>query len=234
MSEESIFSQTEANEVEAQNPAPQFTLPQEVAELVGDGRKYRSVEDALKSVPHAQSHIHKLEEEMQTLRDELTKRKTAEELLEEFRVPEQREATPQSGLDPQSLAALVDKTLDQREAKKKQQGNIQAVVQSFNEKFGEKAPEMYEKIAADNGLSVQFLNSVAATSPAAVLKLAGLEGQRQTTPSKPTGSVNTEALSQNTNHAAPSAKLPKAATTKDLVNAWRNAGDAVRKELGIN
>lgn len=234
MSEESIFSQTEASEVEVQNPEPQFTLPQEVAELVGDGRKYKSVEDALKSVPHAQSHIHKLEEEMQAMRDELTRRKTAEELLEEFRVPEQREATPQAGLDPQSLAALVDKTLDQREAKKKQQGNIQAVVQSFNEKFGEKAPEMYAKIAADNGLSVQFLNSVAATSPAAVLKLAGLEGQRQSTPSKPTGSVNTEALSQNTNHAAPSAKLPKAATTKDLVNAWRNAGDAVRKELGIN
>jgi vacuolar-type H+-ATPase subunit I/STV1 len=234
MSEESIFSQTEASEVEQQNPAPQITLPQEVADLVGEGRKYKSVEDALRSVPHAQSHIHKLEEEMQTMRDELTRRKTAEELLEEFRVPEPREVTPQPGLDPQSLAALVDRTLDQREAKKKQQDNTLTVVKSFNEKFGEKAPEVYEKIAADNGLSVQFLNSVAAASPAAVLKLAGIEVQKQAAPYRPTGSVNTEALSQTTNHAAPSAKLPKAATTKDLVNAWRNAGDAVRKELGIN
>ena len=232
MSDESIFSQTPANEV-VENPIPQFQLPQEVTELVGEGKKYRSAEDALKSIPHAQSHIQKLEEEMKTMRDELARRKAAEELLEEFKVSGKQEHNSQS-VDPSQIAQLVDQTLEQREARKTAQSNINAVINSFNEKFGDKAPQMYEKIAIDNGLSIEFLNSVAAKSPAAVLNLAGINKvQQPSTPGKSGSSVNTEAFVQQHSQPNLSAKLPKAPTTKDLVAAWRNAGQMVKQELGI-
>lgn len=239
MSEESIFSQDPAtvvneNHSQSQIQAPQFNLPPEVQELVGEGRKYKTAEDALRSLPHAQSHISKLEEEMKQMREELARRKAAEELLEEFRFPSPQEPQAQPQLDTNAIAALVDQTLEQREAKKTAQGNIDTVIQSFNEKFGEKAPEMYEKIAAENGLSVQFLNSVAAKSPQAVLNLAGiLKQQVQPVPGKTGSSVNTESFSQHSNSGQLSAKLPKAPTTKDLVSAWRNAGTMVKQELGI-
>lgn len=232
MSDESIFSQDPAVVIE--NPAPSIALPQEAAELVGEGKKYKSVEDALKSIPHAQSHIQKLEEEMKQMRDELSRRKAAEELLEEFKAPRQQEPQAQTNLDASTLAALVDQTLDQREAKKRQEANINTVISSFNEKYGEKAPEIYAKIAQANGLSIQFLNSVAATSPAAVLNLAGLNSQSQPVPGKTGSSVNTEALTSHPNQPALSAKLPKGATTKDLVTAWKNAGTMAKQELGIN
>ena len=76
---ETIFDQATPDVVETQQNA----IPTELAEFVGEGKKYQTVEDALKSIPHAQSHIQKLEEEMKQAREELAKRKAAEELLEE-------------------------------------------------------------------------------------------------------------------------------------------------------
>ncbi len=58
MSEENKISEPSTNEAQNQvNQQPVFQIPTEAAELVGDGKKYQSVEDALKSVPHAQKHI---------------------------------------------------------------------------------------------------------------------------------------------------------------------------------
>lgn len=231
MSEESIFSQTETDTI-SENPQPQIQLPPEALDFVGEGKKYKSVDDALRSIPHAQSHIQKLEEEMKAMREELQRRKTAEDLLQEFKAPSEPVQQPQ--LDANTLAALVDQTLEQREARRRQQDNISSVVNAFNEKYGESAPQVYEKIAKDNGLSIQFLNSVAATSPAAVLNLAGLMKQPEATPGKTTSSVNTAALSSNQQPHQLSAKLPKGATTKDLVSAWRAAGEMVKQDLGKN
>lgn len=234
MSDESIFSQDPAIEVEVESPVQQSTIPQELADLVGEGKKYRSVEDALRSIPHAQSHISKLEEEMKAVRDELQRRKTAEELLDEFKSSGFSEPQAQQAPSTVDLADLVDKTIEQREVKKRQAQNVDSVIKAFNDKFGEQAPAMYAQIAKDNGLSVQFLNSVAASSPVAVLKLAGISEQKVVTPSKTTGSVNTDSFIQNNPTSTLSARLPKAATTKDLVSAWRNAGQMVKQELNLN
>ena len=61
MSEDNKTPEPSTNEVQNQdNQQPVFQIPTEAAELVGDGKKYSSVEDALKSVPHAQKHIQTL------------------------------------------------------------------------------------------------------------------------------------------------------------------------------
>src|SRR4030043_1329496 len=65
--------------------SPALNIPTEIAELVGEGKKYKSVEDALKSVPHAQQHIQTLEEENARIKAELVARRTTEEILEEIR-----------------------------------------------------------------------------------------------------------------------------------------------------
>lgn len=53
---------------------------------------------------------------------------------------------------------------------------------------------------------------------------------KENTPSKTQSSVNTEGFSGQ-GQGNLSAKLPKAATTKDLVQAWRNAGEMVKQDL---
>ena len=86
MSEENINIEPSTNEVQTKDSqVPQFEIPTEASELVGSGKKYTSVEDALKSVPHAQKHIQTLESELATLKEELTKRRTTEELLDEIK-----------------------------------------------------------------------------------------------------------------------------------------------------
>lgn len=217
MTEETIFDQV-TPEIEEQ-------VPEVVSELVGADKKYKSVEDALKSIPHAQSHIQKLEEEAAQLREELTKRKATEELLDELRATGLPEKTTQASIDSESLVKAVEGVLSQREEQKKSQQNIESVVSVFNTQYGEKGPEMYKKVAEESGLPLAALNNLAARSPAAVLKLAGITQVSQT-PGKTTSSVNTEAFKPTPSTNAIRVK-PVGASTKDLVAAWKAAGESI-------
>jgi HD-GYP domain-containing protein (c-di-GMP phosphodiesterase class II) len=227
VTESSIFEQS-TNDVQNQDSPPQFTIPTEIVELVGSGKKYQTVEDALKSVPHAQKHIQTLESELAELKEELTKRKTTQELLDEIKsgvLPEQ--TTQAVEFDQDRLTQIVEQTLTNKEKQLRAQSNAKSVADKFTEQFGEKAQEVYATIAKESGLSVQDLNKLAATSPNAVLKLAGLF--KGVTTSKSTGTVNTESLNANRSPETLSARVPKGATTKDLVNAWKIAGEKVKQ-----
>lgn len=237
MSDSTIFedSNTNANTSTDTQPAS-FQLPTEAADFIGSGKKYQTVEDALKSVPHAQKHIQTLEQELQTLKEELTKRKTAAELLDDFKSGLPQEPTSQGvEFDQDKLVELVDRTLTIKEQQKAAQQNISTVVSKFTEKYGDKAKaeEAYNNIAKEAGLSLTQLNSLAASSPNAVLKLAGFNQSTQPVPGKTTSSINTEALA-NTSQQFPSAKVPKGASTKDLVNAWKAAGEKVKQQISTS
>lgn len=223
---ETIFDQVTPEVVEPQQNA----IPTELAEFVGEGKKYQTVEDALKSIPHAQSHIQKLEEEMKQAREELAKRKAAEELLEEFKtqgMPENKAAS----LDMEALTKVVENALSAKEAQKAAQNNINTVVNAFNSKFGEKGPEQYKQLAQETGVPLEALNKLAATSPQAVFRLAGLEA-KSFTPGKTSSSVNTTTM-QNQGQALSVKVKPVGTSTKELISAWRNADALVKQELGI-
>lgn len=233
MSEENQVSEPSTNEAQNQvNQQPVFQIPTEAAELVGDGKKYQSVEDALKSVPHAQKHIQTLEAELAAAREELTKRKTTEELLDEIKSGVQPKENPQGvELDQDKLLQLVNQTLEFKERQKQAKSNASQVASKFTEKFGNQAEVVYKNIALENGLTEQQLNNLAASSPNVVLKLAGLTEAKITPVSKPTSSINTESLNQKVDPSTLSARVKQGATTKDLVNAWKIAGEKVKLNL---
>ena len=94
MTETTVFTQTPSVETPPVIVTPTApVISQELSEFVGTGKKYATLEDALKSVPHAQTHISKIEQELAQAKEELLKRKTTEELLEELRVPGVAHAT---------------------------------------------------------------------------------------------------------------------------------------------
>lgn len=233
MSEDNQNIEPSTNEVQAKdNQQPVFQIPTEAADLIGDGKKYNSAEEALKSVPHAQKHIQTLESELATLKEELSKRRTAEELLDEIKSGIQPQATPAgTEFDQDKLLQLVDQTLEFKERQKSAKNNAESVASKFTEKYGNKAEEVYNTVARESGLTVQQLNSLAASSPKIVLKLAGLEGTSAPVAGKPTSSVNTEALNQKVDPSQLSARVKQGATTKDLVNAWKIAGEKVKLNL---
>ncbi len=88
---------------------------------------------------------------------------------------------------------------------------------------------MYNKLATDSGLTVTQLNTLAATAPSAVLKLAGLDNTIQII-SKSKGTINTETMKQNNNQDGLSARVKQGASTKELVNAWKIAGQKIGKQ----
>jgi hypothetical protein len=237
MTDQTIFEDSNTNETLQPDAQPQgFQLPTEAVDFIGSGKKYQTVEDALKSVPHAQKHIQTLEQELQTLKEELTKRKTAAELLDDIKSGLPQESTPQVvEFDQDKLAEIVDRTLSMKEQQKVAQQNVATVVSKFTEKFGDKAKaeEAYNNIAKEAGLSLAQLNSLAASSPNAVLKLAGFNQSVSQVPGKTSSSINTEALSAG-QVSSLSAKVPKGASTKDLVSAWKAAGEKVKQQISTS
>jgi len=236
MAEEQAVKETvEPTTQEAQQQDTQakpFEIPTEAQDLVGEGKKYSSAEEALRSVPHAQEHIKTLEAEMAQLKEELSTRKTTQELLDEIKsgVQSVEKTTQEVGLNQDSIMELVNQTLKQNEQKKTAQANASQVASRFSEKYGSNAEAVYNSLAKDLNLTPQKLNELAATSPNLVLRLADLEPNVKTNVSKSSGSVNTEALAQNKAPQELSAKVPKGASTKDLVNAWRAAGEKVKQQ----
>jgi hypothetical protein len=227
---ESIFGADQAPVASEVTPSPTQPdqLPPEVLELVGEGKKYRNAADALKSIPHAQSHIAKLEEEAETLRKELERAKAMEDLLEEFKrqgtVP--ASASPQAPAsapkDPVDIDSKVEEILQRKQAEALAKQNANTVVEAFKKSYGEEAEGRFVKLSEEVGLPVEVLNQLAMTSPEAVMKLAGIK--KDSAVARPTSSVNT-AGQFNSNQQELSAKVSMVgASTKDVLNAWRIAG----------
>ena len=234
MSEENTTEVVDSSTNEDQpkdSPKQEFSIPTEAANFVGEGKKYQSVEDALSSVPHAQKHIQTLESELAEVKEELTKRKTTKELLDEIKsgiVPDEKTSQPVQ-FNQDNLEQLVSQALESRDVQKTAHTNASSVAAQFIEKYADKAEEVYNSIAKENGMTVEQLNGLSASAPDAVLKLSGLEKRSQEIEAS-SGTVNTEALSSTPqDKSGLSARVKQGATTKDLVDAWKIAGDKAKQ-----
>lgn len=234
MSEESIFSSDQDGEAVVQNPpVADIALPPEVQEFVGEGKKYKSLQDALKSIPHAQTHIQKLEQELTEAKTAAAKVVAMEELLEEInksKVQPAPQSTPaSSGVQDIDLDSVVEKALARKEAQRVAQANAQEVIEAFQAKFGDKSEAEFIRLAQENGLSIAHLNMLAQTSPQAVLKLAGLSQEKSKGVPHSSSSVKTEGQFTQNNQELSAKVSMVGASTKDVLNAWQ-----IAKQKAIN
>ena len=198
---------------------PSSSIPTEAIDWIGDGKKYRSVEDALKAVPHAQSHIKTLEQELAQAREELAKRKAAEDLLNEIKQANSpQQATPSSvEANPEVLSQIVEQVIEKKTAQQTAQQNAKTVIEKLTAVYGEKAKEQYYAMAAANGMSVQTLDALSMQSPSAVLKLAGIDSKQQSL-----GKLQSDVVAPTQSKPNSSASvIPRYATTNDLVKAFK-------------
>lgn len=228
MSNENLFGNGGEQTPPVQPNPPQSTaptVPDSLKELVGEGKKYATVEKALEALPHAQAHILRLEQEAAELRKKAEQAQDTGKMYEMVQeLLKQREtATPNAApLDEQALEALLDRKLTAREQEQVATRNAEHVREALKGKFGEKAQEVFESRAKELGVGVGFLTDLAKKSPAAALKLMGVESAPASAPSPTKGTVNTAALSnQQQPPAAP--KVMGGATTQEILSAWRAA-----------
>lgn len=237
MTTENIFADQANNVAQAdasttqQTNQPVFTIPTEAVDYVGDGKKYKSVEDALKSVPHAQKHIQTLEDELRVTKEELQRRKTAEELLNEMKQGYQPQQPNTTGvdIDPDALSGIVERVIEKKANERQAIDNATKVTSKFTEVYGAKAEEMYNKIAQDAGLSVPQLNQLALSSPNAVLKLAGLSQNTQSN----VGKIQSDFVSSPINNTQNqfNTTVKPGASTKDIMAAFNEAKRKVETQL---
>jgi|TARA_R110000803_G_scaffold38016_3_gene82055 hypothetical protein len=193
-------------EGEANSPASTQTTGS-VAELVGEGKKFATVEDLAKGKAEADVFIEQLKKEQAELRSDLDQRLSAQDLLDEIRkereaqlhassAPAEGNTTPSLGQD--DIASLVNSTIEQRETQQTADQNILTVDSKMKDLYGDKAQEMMLTKAAASNISVDFLKDIAAKSPNAFFNVLGLSDQRPATPTMTQGSVDTTGLTPKT------------------------------------
>lgn len=162
-----------------------------------------NVDELAKGYAHADKHIKELQSKLDAETAKASKGKTLEEVLEALRVSQNSQGTVtppgNSGVvenkDAPTMEQMVADILGRQKAQDEAKRNRDQVAQLFIEKFKDKAPDQFSKVATDSGFSVEALQELASRNPKAVLKLAGLDQMFNANQSGPTkGSVNPQAL----------------------------------------
>lgn len=186
---------------------PTNQVPEFLQEWVGEGKKYHSLDDALKSIPAAQSHIEKLEneaksrltEEQLNERNEQLMADLEEKLMKQMATKTTRPAVEleftQTKETDQSvdIDSVVNSILSRREQEQSAKQNQMSVVASAVAKWGERAESTLYGEAAKLGLSPQQLDAFAAQNPKAVFKMLGIEDAKPSSTRASIGStINTQ------------------------------------------
>lgn len=162
---ETIFGDTK-NTTEEQPPAS-ISLPDEVRDLIGEGKKYQNTEEALKALYHSQNHISTIEEENKEMREQIKSHESAKELLDEMK----NSSTPtgETNIDPSAINQMISENLTQREQQQKLTDNMQFVDKQMKQLYGDKAENVLTSKATELGMSIDQMANVAANSPNAFL-----------------------------------------------------------------
>ena len=172
------------------------TAEQLMEELVGEGKKYASAEEAVKALAYAQNHIGTLEQDNQTLRSAADKAKTVEDIMSQLQSAKGSNGDDTGGgndvgddtlqkaqTSPEDIEATVKKLLGEHAQTQSQQQNHDTVTKTLLSTYGaSKAKDVWDQ--AEKNLGVD-LEQMARTSPQAVLQLLGVTGQEPQQSSAP-------------------------------------------------
>lgn len=210
--------------------------------------KYRSIEDALKGLQHAQSYIAEVKQERNTiaakLEEEAAKAREVEELkrvvAEITQKQDKKDVQPTPSIGADDITNLVKSQLAIERQQEQQSLNKNTVRKALVEKFGEeKAAEVFNQKADELGLSAEKLTQIVAESPKAALAMLGVSGDvahKQTGFSPNSTKLRTEGVPQRRESLIgklDAFRLPTGHTDSD-VKALKQRSDQLLEELNEN
>jgi hypothetical protein len=145
------------------------TTTEALALLVGEGRKYKTIEDLAKSYLKADEFIEVLKNDNAKLKQEAVKGKTLDEVLERIEQGSKSSGDTKPAVDGKSFTAadierLVDERLTGRETARTREDNIRKAEKALVATYGEKSKEVY-LAKADTPQKRKALNDLAAVDP---------------------------------------------------------------------
>lgn len=189
MTDINVFNADQANDTEPSSVQTQSSI---IDNLVGEGKKFKTIEDLAKGKVEADTFIEHLKKEMSELRDELKSKATTEEILKSLKM-EQNQPAPsdanQAIAKPEDIANMIRTEISQAEMTRIANENIKQANEVLVTKLGtpEKAIEFLASKSKELGLSVNKLQSMAAESPVALYSLLGLNNSQSKPNDKPVG-----------------------------------------------
>lgn len=198
-----IFSDPEKTEEDSKS-----TQGQEAADhltsLVGEGKKFKTVDDLARGKIEADNYIQQLTSEQKELREayselesQLKAGQTVEDVLRRMQESRGSEDGNQSSdtIAPEDILKLVDERLSkskQEESRYANQAEAQAAILKHFNNNEQKAREFVQQEAKRLGMNPDDLREIGAQSPAAFTRLLGLSQPRATGPNFQS-EVNSEA-----------------------------------------
>lgn len=177
-----------------------------VDELVGENKKFKTVEDLAKGKRESDAFIEQLKAENAEMREDLKKLDNAEATFETLKneIKELKTKANTSSPKPDTrevltkdaLKELVVSSLTEIESARTSEQNTHAASTSLITYFGnkEKVQEALTAKAKELGLSVEELGAMAARSPSALFTLMGINEKGTSTEAFKKSDVNTNRL----------------------------------------
>jgi len=166
-------------ENENQNENANVTSADALKLLVGDGAKYKTVEDLALATLHGQTHIATLEKENATFRESSSKQSSIEDILAAVKnqqvnqtpvVDDNQLLADQQKPDstPVDIEATVAEMLNKRDSANNATANVAAVQAALSNALGDNAGSIFTKRGEELGMD---LDALSASNPQAVIKL---------------------------------------------------------------
>lgn len=186
-------------------------------ELVGEGKKFKTVEDLAKGkhtadgyVEHLKSRLDEMRTDYNRLREEQAARAKLEDILDQINTgrqqqqqTEQRETDTrvqqQMPFDPNEVANIVQSKILEHESSKKQQDNYTIVRNKLQERFGNNYQAVLKEQTENLGLTEDFVNDLARNHPQVLFKTLGIDSNqtRESFMSPPRSNTRSDSFKPN-------------------------------------
>jgi len=165
------------------------TQPSVVDQLVGEGKKFKTIEEALQGKIEADNFIEEQKAKIDSLEAQVNKDDRLDELLKQLQDKAitpvvETETTPEGTpkLEVDDLKSLVDSALKEHEKEGIRSKNLSIVEQELEKNFGTEAEAEVLKKVKELGVSKETLSTMAGESPAAFLTLMGTPPTKSSNP----------------------------------------------------
>lgn len=185
-------------------------------ELVGEGKKFKAVEDLARGKAESDLYIATLRQKLAEQEQELNARKKIEDIVATI-VPksqsanepntvvtqpvQDREVQPDH-LTPEKLEELIERRLAEREHVTKANNNLSQVIADLKRTFGPDYAQTVEEKGREVGLSKEDMNELAKRAPDAFFRLVGAPTPKQPEPFTPPRSSVNPTAAQSTGHTS--------------------------------
>lgn len=171
-----------------------------LSKLVGEDKKFKSVEDLARGKLESDLLIEELKVKLARKEEEAAKESSAKSKLDDILQKLEQNKNPNSGdntnpvLDEDKIAKIVQAQMTNAEKRRTAEQNIDTTNAKLNEIYGDKAKERVEAKAKELGISMAKLKEISSESPSAFYSMIGISDVKKETPASPNkSSVNTAA-----------------------------------------